>query len=123
MADLHAFAVPWFTRAAMPEVNELFAEFTFLTDWEANVAAIGEGERSSIEAVDAHGVAKSSISVTEKSSSEIDARYLSDDARRGGVTGKLTSAFAGQIALMHENDAVCEVVVHFPRMGYRVKVE
>lgn len=38
LADIHAFSVPWFTRAAMPEVNDLLKGFRYLLPWEERVA-------------------------------------------------------------------------------------
>ncbi len=30
LADIHAFSVPWFARVSMPEVNDLWSEFTHM---------------------------------------------------------------------------------------------
>lgn len=129
LADIHAFSVPWFTRAAMPEVNALLADFTFLLDWEANVAALGDGGRTLIEAAEAHKMAKASTTITKNTIGDVESQTLKldqqitiepDDAQRGSVSGRLHAASAQQISIRHENDIVGEVVVHFPRLGYRV---
>ncbi|MEX2523625.1 MAG: glutathione S-transferase family protein [Gammaproteobacteria bacterium] len=129
LADIHAFSVPWFTRAGIPEVNDLLAAFTHLPAWEERVAAIGEGTRNPIDAAAAHAVAKDVEPVTKVDVDPDDAQKLKggqivtvepDDARRGAVTGELVVANALEVAVRHHNDTVGEVVVHFPRLGYRV---
>lgn len=129
LADIHAFSVPWVSRAAMPEVNDLLAGFTCLAAWEERVAAIGEGSRNPIDATTAHAAARDATPVTAVAVDPGDAQDLKagqavtiepDDARRGAVTGRLVLANALEVAVSHHNDAVGEVVVHFPRLGYRV---
>jgi len=129
LADIHAFSVPWVSRAAMPEVNELFAGFTRLAAWEERVAAIGEGRRNPVDAAAAHAAAQQAEPVTEEAVDAGDAQDLQtgqavtvapDDARRGAVTGNLVLANALEVAVRHGNDTVGEVVVHFPRLGYRI---
>lgn len=129
LADIHAFAVPWFTRAAMPEVNSLLADFQYLLPWEERVSAIGEGTRKPLDVSQAHAIARSSSSTTTVNVASADARQFKagqlvsvepDDSRRGAVRGTVIVATASDIALKHENDIVGEVTVHFPRIGYRV---
>lgn len=129
LADIHAFSVPWVSRASMPEVNELFAGFTRLPAWEERVAAIGEGRRNPVSAAAAHATAREAEPATVKTVDPGDAQRLRagqsvtvepDDARRGAVSGNLVVANALEVAVRHHNDTVGEVVVHFPRLGYRV---
>jgi glutathione S-transferase len=129
LADIHAFSVPWFARAAMPETNNLLADFTHLPAWEMRVAALGEGKRSAISAADAHRVARESAPTAIPRADANDAQGLRvgqhvtvepDDSCRGVVSGDVAIAAANEIALRHRNDTVGEVVVHFPRIGYRI---
>jgi len=129
LADIHAFSVPWFARPAMPEVNELLQPFIHLPAWEARIAELGEGQREPVPAAQAHAVAKSSVSKTRAGVDSNEAQGLKvgqsvmvepDDARRGSVAGTIVTASPNEIAIRHENDSVGEVVVHFPRLGYRV---
>ena len=39
------------------------------------------------------------------------------------VTGQLLRADIHTVAILHENDAVGQVAIHFPRVGYRVTVQ
>jgi len=129
LADIHAFPVPWFARAALPEVNGLFASFHHLREWESRVAALGEGRRNPVAAAEALRVARDSVPATAVDIDAGDTRGLPagqivtvepDDARRGAVTGQMVVATATEIAVRHRNDTVGEVVVHFPRLGYRL---
>jgi glutathione S-transferase len=129
MADIHSFSVPWFARAAMPEVNELLSELEYLPAWEERIAAIGEGTRNVIDTREAHKIAKASTSPTKPEIDPGDAQRLTavqwvsiepDDSKRGSVRGRVIIATPNEIAIQHENDIVGELVVHFPRIGYRV---
>ncbi len=132
LADIHAFSVLWFTRASMPEVNELLKDFDYLLPWEERVAAIGEGTRNPVDVKDAHQVAFESTSPTSANIDPCDAQGLSegqlvmvepDDSKRGGVKGEVVIATANEIAVKHNNDVVGEVIIHFPRIAYRVDTE
>jgi glutathione S-transferase len=129
MADIHLFSVPWFARASMPEVNELLSEFKHLPAWEDRVSAIGEGTRIPIDTREAHKIASATCSPTRPDIDPGDAQRLKpgmlvriepDDSKRGCVEGKVIIARSNEIAIQHENDIVGEVVVHFPRLGYRI---
>jgi hypothetical protein len=43
-----------------------------------------------------------------------------DDTQRGGVRGAVVSAGCNEIAVLRTDPRCGEVVVHFPRLGYRV---
>ncbi len=131
LADIHAFAVPWFTRAAMPEVNDLLADLEYLPGWEQRVSAIGEGDRQPIDAEQAHEAALASEAVYQAQIDDADSNHFHvgqrvtvtpDDAERGAVTGQLQVLNCDEIVITHENETVGEVATHFPRLGYRVIV-
>ena len=129
LADIHAFAIPWFTRAAMPEVNTLLADLEHLPAWEQRVADIGEGTRKPIDAEQAHTVARESVAVYENRIDAIEPGNFQvgqqvtvrpDDAERGAVSGQLQILCSDEIVITHKNEKVGEVAVHFPRLGHRV---
>ena len=129
LADIHAFSIPWFTRAAMPEVNDLLNAFTYLLPWEQRVSELGEGKRNPIPAVEAHQAAKESSPVTDVDIDPEDAQGLSadqtvsvcpDDSLRGEVKGEVVVATANEIAVRITNETIGEIMVHFPRIGYRI---
>lgn len=127
--DVHAWTVPWFTRASIPGVNELFAAFPRMQAWEARVAALGEGRRIEGTAGMAFEVARSSTPLP----GEVDAadaqglragmrvEVAPDDTRRGAVEGTVHAASSNEIAVLRAHPKCGEVVVHFPRLGYRVR--
>ncbi len=82
-----------------------------------------------ISAAEAQRVARAATSIAKAQIDHHEAQGLKvgqqvtvepDDSRRGGVTGVVVIATANEIAVGHNNETVGEVVVHFPRIGYRV---
>ena len=130
MLDIHAWTVPWFARQWMPVVNELFAAFPRMKEWEARVAALGEGERQQITAAEAFAVARASRplagtidadDVLGLRAGEVVEVGPEEEMRRGDVRGEVVAANPNEIAVRHEHPHCGEVVVHFPRLGYRVR--
>jgi glutathione S-transferase len=130
MLDIHAWTVPWFARPWMPVVNGLFAAFPKMAAWEARVAALGEGERQPIPVADAFAVARGSRPLPGTIDAD-DALGLragevvdvgpEEEMRRGDVRGEVVAANPNEIAVRHKHPSCGEVVVHFPRLGYRVR--
>jgi glutathione S-transferase len=130
MLDIHGWTVPWFARPWMPVVNELFAAFPALAAWEARVAALGEGERQKITCEEAFAVARDSRplagAVEPGDAQGLRAGELveigpEEEMRRGDVRGAVVSASPNEIAVRRTDPRCGEVVVHFPRLGYRVR--
>jgi glutathione S-transferase len=131
LADIQAFSVPWFTRAAMPISEQLLRDFEHLPAWEARVAELGEGERQPIDVAEAHRVARESepnltSEVGENEPQGLEAgmpvRVMPDDfSLRGAVEGELLRASALGIAIHRSTDDFGDLVIHFPRLGYRIE--
>jgi glutathione S-transferase len=131
LADIQAFGVPWFTRAAMPVTEPLFQNFRHLSAWEARVAELGEGERESIDSAEAHRVARESrpdltIEIDADDAQSLEANMLvsvtpDDFALRGAVEGTVLQASALELAIHRSTDDFGDLVIHFPRLGYRVE--
>jgi glutathione S-transferase len=130
LLDIHAWTVPWFARPWMPVVNELFAPFPKMAEWEARVAALGEGERQPITCEEAFAVARAATplpgAVEPGDAQNLRAGELveigpEEEMRRGDVRGAVVSASANEIAVRRSDPRCGEVVVHFPRLGYRVR--
>lgn len=129
MADIQAFGTPWFTRAGMAVVNDLLADLEYLPAWEARVAALGEGQRTEIDAQTAFAEARNAPRDFHEAIDAHDAQGLAagmavrvapDDTQRGFVEGLVVIARANEIAVRRSHPACGEVLVHFPRLGYRV---
>ena len=128
LLDIHAWTVPWFTRAAVPGANELYAAFTRMAAWEKRVADLGEGKRVDCTAEEAFAVARASkprpCAIDPDDAQGLKAgmavEVMPDDTRRGAVRGAVAGASVNEIAVRREHPRCGEVVVHFPRLGYRV---
>jgi len=130
LADLQAFGVPLFTRAALPIANDLLAPFVHLPAWEARVAALGQGERTEIDAPLAHAEARQAepdltarvdADDPQKLKAGMRVRVAADDfSDRGVVEGEVVIATPLEIAVRRRTDDFGDLVVHFPRLGYRV---
>jgi len=114
LVDIQAFGVPWFTRAAMPVTDTLMARFSNLPAWEARVAKLGQGQREEIPVAEAHAEARNA---DPDLSAEIDP----DDPQnlQAGLRVSI-AADALEIAVHRHTDDLGDLVVHFPRLGYRV---
>ena len=128
LVDVHGWTVPWFARASIPGVNELLAAFPRMAEWEARVAALGEGRRTPCSAGEAFAVARASTpqpgTVDPADALGLVAgepvEVVPDDTRRGAVRGTVHASDWNGISVRREHPDCGEVVVHFPRVGYRV---
>lgn len=126
--DVHAWTVPWFTRA-VPGGAEAYAGLGRMVEWEQRVAALGEGQRVECSAQEAIEVARAATPLAAAPCDPHDVQGLRaglrvevspDDTRRGGVEGTVASATARGISVLRNDSRCGDVVVHFPRLGYRV---
>lgn len=129
LADIQGYVVNWFVRAAFPAVSGLFEEFAALPAWEARMAALGEGARTEASAEEAHAAARAAKSVAESHVDHADPLGLALGALvsvapttsvRGAVRGALRRLTAQEVAVAPSEAAIHGVVVHFPRLGYRI---
>jgi glutathione S-transferase len=128
--DVHAWTVPWFTRASIPGVDELFASFVRMKAWEDRIAALGEGRRRECTADEAFAVARASTpqqGVIETGDAQAGLRpgtrveVAPDDTRRGAVLGQIHALSWNEVAVRRADPRCGEVVVHFPRLGYHLR--
>jgi glutathione S-transferase len=126
--DVHAWTVPWFTRA-VPGGADAYAGFERMAAWEQRVTALGEGRRIECRAQEAIEIARASTPATDGLCDASDVQGLRagmrvevspDDTRRGGVEGTIVSATARGVSVLRNDPQCGDVVVHFPRLGYRV---
>jgi glutathione S-transferase len=129
LVDIHAWTVPWFARASMPVVNELLADLSRLNDWEQRVADLGEGTRTPGTAEEAFAAARAATPEggrveagdAQGLSVGTEVEVLPDDTQRGAVRGRVVAAGSNEIAVERSHPRCGTVVVHFPRLGYRVR--
>jgi len=129
LADVHAFFPVWMARANVPTAAEIFEPYRRMAAWENRMSAIGHGTRSALTPAEAHALARAATPLPGDGVDPADALQLcagaqvsvaADDYGRDPVVGELVTLSVREVALRREHPAVGEVVVHFPRIGYRI---
>lgn len=128
LADAACFHPFWFLRVA-PGGAALLAGFPRLRAWFERVDQMGHGERADMAPAEALAIAKESrptaatgVEPGEPNGLTAGARVTvtPDDYGLDPVVGELVNASVHEVAVRRADPAVGEVVVHFPRIGYRV---
>ena len=128
--DVLAYFVVWMARANIADVTPLFAPFQDMAEWEERLAAIGHGRRSEMDADEALAIARDSEAQTEVQVDGDDPLGLApgaavtvapDDYGIVPVAGELLRLTMDDIAIRRTDPRAGEIVVHFPRVGYRVQ--
>ena len=108
----------------------LFARFNALAAWEQRMAKVGHGERREMEAEEALRIARESepktpaeIDPDDPLDLELGAQVNVSPADYGivPVAGELVRLTLDDIAIRREDTRAGEVIVNFPRIGYRVE--
>jgi glutathione S-transferase len=127
-ADAAAVHPIWFLLG-MPPTREAFDEFPRVVAWAARLRAIGHGERSEMTPEAALAVARDAKPATVVRADPDEpnglapgdrARVVPDDYGFDPVEGEVVALGVHEIALRRESPEIGEVVVHFPRAGFRV---
>jgi len=128
LADAAAYHPVWFLRG-FPGAGVLFDEYATIGPWADRIQAMGHGQRSDMSREEALRVARDSQPATPTSSDEHEPNgwkpgdrvtVTADDYAFDPVAGELVSSSVHEIAIRRNDDQVGEVVVHFPRVGFRV---
>lgn len=129
--DVLAFFVIWMSRANIAEVTGLFSTFESFDGWEQRMVSIGHGERSEMNADEALRIVRESEADTATFVDPADPLGLSagqpvtvapDDYGIVPVAGELLRLTIDEVAIRRVDPLAGEVVVHFPRIGYRVEL-
>jgi len=130
LSDIQAYPFLWMARGGFADVaSSLLRGFPALVDWEQRVRAAYVDRRQPVSAADALVVAARAETRTPEQVDPNDAQSLTagdwvevapDDTRRGGVRGRVRMCNADVIAIARDS-ALGHTVVHFPRLGYRVR--
>lgn len=131
LVDLHAMWDPWFlVRFAPKESARAYGRFPRIAAWLARLAAIGQGTRTEMAPDLALDIAKA---VTPKTPMGIDphdplgitagARVAvsPNDYAEVNVVGELVATTVRSLSIRREDPRVGEVIVHFPKIGYRIE--
>ncbi len=128
--DVLAYFVVWMARANIADITPLLSPFQAMAAWEERMAAIGHGQRSEMDAEEALAIARDSEAQTEVQVDADDPLRLApgvavtvapDDYGRVPVAGELLRLTMDDIAIRRNDPRAGDVVVHFPRVGYRVE--
>lgn len=132
MPDLLAWFVVWFVRERYAGAGEFFSEFPRLEAWIERMEAMGHGNATPMTPAEALEVARASTSVTAEGDDPRDPQGLKvgmsvaiaplTDSGERPVEGRLRLVSRDKIAVDHHHALCGDVVVHFPRVGYRVSI-
>jgi glutathione S-transferase len=129
LADFSAYHPLWFLRSLPPTAGTL-DEFRRLLAWAERVKAIGHGLRDECTPDEALRIARDAKPRAQASRDAGEPNGISpgdrlvvhaDDYGFEEVEGELVASDALEISLRRSDSQVGEVVVHFPRAGFRVR--
>jgi hypothetical protein len=129
-ADIDAYFPVWMARGNIASADALLAPLTHVRAWVERVRAIGHGARTEMQAHEGLAVAREStplpgVGVDPHDPLGVEARdrvtVTPDDYGRMPVEGELTTLTVQEVAIRRQTPEAGEVVVLFPRLGYRVE--
>jgi len=130
LIDALAFYIVWFIRGRWQGGPEFLSQFKNLQQWEQNVMSIGHGSSENMTPANALAVALRSNPTSETTTDASDPQGLEPgmtvriapegDGGDPEVTGTVVSFGSNHIAIGRTDKQTGDVVVHFPRVGYRV---
>lgn len=132
MPDLLIWYIVWFLRERYAGAETLFQEFSHLNRWAARMDRFGYGEQKAMDGSDALKIAKEAQPLSPSFGDPLDPQGLKPGMRvtiepltESGETpieGTIHAVGRDLLALSMHNAECGDVVVHFPRVGYRVRV-
>jgi glutathione S-transferase len=129
LADAACYHPVWFLRG-YPGAGGVFDEFPKLIAWADRILAMGHGRRADMDPAEALAIARESKSATEEATDRNDPNGLRpgesvavtpDDYGFDPVAGVVVASSVHEVAILRSDSEVGEVVVHFPRVGFRVQ--
>ena len=128
LADAACYHPVWFLRS-VPGAGVLYDEFPRLLAWADRIAAMGHGKREEMTPAAALGIAADSTptaasgaDASEPNGVALGARVavVPDDYGFDPVSGEVVALSAHEIAVRRTDPQLGDMVVHFPRIGFRV---
>ena len=129
-ADASCYASVWMCRWNIKNGVDVIESIPFLHDWEQRIAAIGHGKQTSVSSEKAFETAQASSSQSEACMAPGAYPALSlgqrvsvepDDYGAVAVFGELHRLTPCEVAVRRHDQRLGDLVVHFPRLGYKVK--
>ncbi len=133
LPDALAWYIVWFLRGRYAQGADLLGEFPHLQAWEARMGDIGHGRALDLSPGEAleHARTSDPEPPLEEAADPRDPQGLAPGLRAGvrpdgpgadpEVTGVIHSVGRDQVSLLREEPDLGRIVVHFPRVGYRVR--
>jgi glutathione S-transferase len=129
LADINAYFPVWMARANVPTAAAMLAPYERLLAWEERMRSVGHGVRIATNADAAHAAARCAVPRPGSGVDASDALGLEagdqvavapDDYGKDPVAGELITLSVQEVAIRRTHPRVGTVVVHFPRIGYRI---
>ena len=130
LPDALCYHLVWFLRGRYAGGPALIDQFPNLAAWEKRVDALGHGHPEDMDSKEALAIARAATPETPEGSDPQDPQGLAPGQRVGvtpdvdggdpSVEGRIVSVGIDTIAIARSAPEVGDVVVHFPRVGYRV---
>jgi glutathione S-transferase len=130
LPDALCYHLVWFFRGRYAGGPALLDQFPNLTAWEQRVAAIGHGHAEDMDAKEALQIARSATPESSRETDPDDPQGLAPgqvvsvvpdvDGGDPCVEGRIVGVSVDTIAIARSAPEVGDIVVHFPRVGYRV---
>ncbi len=128
LADFAAYHPLWFVRRIEP-LADILASVERVLPWMDRIKAIGHGDVSKLSSADAIALAALSQAATPDAPWQDDHRIEPGSAVTitpldyafDAVAGELVMSSAKELAIRRVDDRAGEVVVHFPRVGYKLE--
>ncbi|MDF1720743.1 MAG: glutathione S-transferase family protein [Minwuia sp.] len=129
LADLTLYHPLWFLANGGRKVRAIMEPFPALAGFMERVAAIGHGTRHDMSGADALAIAKDATPAeTSGVAGNAEGWQAGDqvsitpmDYARDPVVGALVTYNGQEIAVQRTDDAVGDVTVHFPRVGFAIR--
>ena len=128
LADAACFHPVWFLRAE-PTAFSHAQKFPNLMRWFERIDAMGHGAMTPMEPDEALQIAKAANPVSQPSSDPSDPNGVKpgariavtpDDYAFDPVVGTVVLSTIHEIAIEREDPAVGRIVIHFPKIGFRI---
>jgi glutathione S-transferase len=129
LADAACFHPLWFLRVA-PQAKSMLDEWPHVARWMERLDAMGHGTRTPMDPDEALAIARDAQPAAGEGVAPGEPNGLAagdritvtpDDYAFDPVAGELVTASAQEVALRREDPDLGALVVHFPRIGFRVQ--
>ncbi len=130
LPDALCYHLVWFFRGRYAGGPALLGQFPNLMAWEKRVAAIGHGHPEDMDPKEALEIARSATPESAEQADSDDPQGLAPgqmvavvpdvDGGDPSVEGRVVGVSMDAIAISRSAPEVGDIVVHFPRVGYRV---